>query len=449
MTVTVMRQIALIIVALLACSALASDEIPGRPQERPIVIVGADIYPVDREPVPGGTIVFDRGKIVAIGTNVSVPDGAERIDAKGKRVYPGLFDAATTLGLNEIASIRATIDQAETGSINPNSRAEVAINPDSELIPVARANGILLALVAPEGGLLSGSSAVVQLDGWTWEEMTLKGPAAFHLKWPAMAPVRSWRVQRDETEQLKERDASLRSLRETFASARAYMNARQTHGNPTTQPDFDARYEAMIPLLEGKVPLVISADELRQIEAACAFAEREKLKLILQGGADAPLAAELIKRVHASVIVEGVQKLPLRRGAAYDEPFTLPARLREAGIPFCISGDRGASLVRNLPYHAATAAAFGLPQDEALKAITLYPAQIFGVADRVGSLGSGKDATLIVTDGDILETPTHVERAYVRGSAVDLNDKQKRLYEKYKRKYEPATAQPAGTPAGG
>ena len=311
-----MRQIALIIVAALACTAaLASDEVPGRPQERPIAIVGADIYSVDREPIPGGTIVFDRGRIVALGTaDVAIPDGAERIDARGKRIYPGLFDAATSLGLNEIDSIRATQDRSETGSINPNSRAEVAINPDSELIPVARSNGVLLALVAPEGGLLAGTSAVVQLDGWTWENMTIKSPAAFHMSWPTMAPVRSWRVQRGETEQLKQRDASLKQLREVFGSARAYMNARNAHSSATTQPDFDARYEAMIPLLEGKVPIVIAANELRQIEAACAFAEREKLKLILQGASDAPLAADLIKRVHASVIVEGVHQCMTTRG---------------------------------------------------------------------------------------------------------------------------------------
>src|SRR5205814_1005628 len=248
--------------------------------------------------------VFEKGKIVGIGSDVAIPESADRIDAKGKNVYPGLIDADTTLGLIEVSSVRATLDEGETGSINPNARADVAVNPDSELIPVARSNGILLALTSPAGGLLSGTSALIQLDGWTWEDMTLKSPIGIHLNWPSMAPVRSWRVQRDETEQLKQRDASLKQIKETFANARAYMNARQSHARaPSTQPDFDARWEAMIPLLEGKVPLIVTANELRQIEAACAFAEREKLKLIIAGGYDSPLAADLLKRVHASVIV--------------------------------------------------------------------------------------------------------------------------------------------------
>src|SRR3954454_24514977 len=206
---------------------LASDELPGRPQERPVAIVGADVYPIDREPIVGGTVVFDHGRIVGVGKDASIPSGAEVIDGHGKRVYPGLFDAMTELGLVEIDAVRATLDQSEAGTVNPNARAEVAVNPDSELIPVARANGVLLALAAPSGGTLAGTSAVIQLDGWTTEDMTLRAPIAMHLTWPAMSQQRTWRsLARPETDQNKERDESLRKLKDTFDDARAYWTAK-------------------------------------------------------------------------------------------------------------------------------------------------------------------------------------------------------------------------------
>jgi imidazolonepropionase-like amidohydrolase len=191
----------------------------------------------------------------------------------------------------------------------------------------------------------------------------------------------------------------------------------------------------MIPLLEGKLPLIVEANEQQQIQSVVAFAVKEKLKLIILGGYDAPLCADLLKKYDVPVIVDGVQRLPTRRGDAYDDAFTVPARLKEAGIRFCIAANRSASMARNLPYHAATAAAFGLSPDDALKSITLWPAQILGIADRAGALEVGKDATLIVCDGDILEEPTHVERAYIQGREIDLSNKQTRLYEKYREKY--------------
>jgi imidazolonepropionase-like amidohydrolase len=227
-------------------------------------------------------------------------------------------------------------------------------------------------------------------------------------------------------------DRALAALQDTFRSARAYQQARQAGG------ETDVRWEAMLPVLEGHMPLIVSADEIQQIQSAVAFADREKVRVILHGGYDAPHCAELLRKHDIPVIVGGVYRLPRRRWDAYDAAYTLPERLRQAEIRYCISGteDRGASNVRNLPYHAATAAAYGLPRDEALKAITLYPAQILGVADRVGSLEVGKDATLIVTSGDPLETATQVRAAYVQGRAVVLNDRHKALYRKYRAKYE-------------
>lgn len=416
--------------------ALGSPEIPGAKQARPIALVGGTIHPVSGPPIEQGTLVFDDGRITAIGRKVPVPQGARRIDVRGRHVYPGLINAYSSLGLVEIGAVRATRDTRETGKVNPNARAEVAFNPDSELIPVTRSGGVLVSLTAPSGGLISGTSALMQLDGWTWKEMTLKAPVGMHVQWPAMSPATDWKEKEDEPkeEQPKERDKALRLLEQTFADARSYQQARAAEEAGAGRHPLDTRWEAMLPVLEGKLPLVVTADELQQIQAAVAFAERENVKLILYGGYDAPHCAALLKKHRVPVVVSAVHRLPRRRGDAYDAAYTLPERLRAAGIPFAIAS-HNTSNARNLPYEAATAVAYGLAPEEALKAITLSPARIFGVDDRVGSLEIGKDATLILTDGDPLQTPTQVEAAYIQGRPVDLDNRHKRLWRKYQEKY--------------
>jgi imidazolonepropionase-like amidohydrolase len=426
---------------LLACALLHSATaaawahpfLPGAPQTRPIALVGGTIHPADGPVVQQGTLLFDAGRIVALGTDVALPPDALTIDVAGKHVYPGLFDAYTQLGLMEIPAVRATRDTAETGAINPNARAVVSVNPDSELIPVTRSGGVLTVLTVPSGGLISGRAAVMQLDGWTWEDMALRADAAMIAHWPATFPVRSWLERSPPRVQLEERNRRIDQLRQAFADARAYQAARQSQGSGTTAPgSVDVRWEAMLPVLRGQMPLLISADDVQQIQSAVAFAQREQIKLLVVGGYDAPLCADLLREHDVGVIVEGVHRLPLRDHDPYDAPFTLPARLHAAKVRFCISGNEDHyGNVRNLPYHAATAAAYGLPAEEALRAITLYPAQLLGVGDRTGSLAVGKDATLLVTDGDILEITTRVERAYIQGREVDLRDKQKLLWEKY------------------
>jgi imidazolonepropionase-like amidohydrolase len=417
----------------------ANPEIPGAVPEKPIAIVGATLHPVVGSDVPAGTIICEKGKIVAIGNNVTVPEGAQRIDATGKHVYPALFDAYTDMGLVEINSIRATIDSLETGSINPNVKAWVAVNPDSEIIPVTRSNGVLLTLTAPSGGLIAGRSAVIQLDGWTFEDLTLRADTGMHINWPSESRRRFG--AEEETAKPTPRGNPLEPLREAFHTARAYQKARQS------DPDrhaVDIRWQAMLPVLERNVPLIVSADSAVQIQSAIAFSIEQNVKLIIHGGYDSPDCVELLKKHQVPVIVSGTYRLPQRESDNYDAPFTVPDRLRQAGIRYCISstGKFGASGVRNLPYHAAMAAAFGLPVDEALRAITLYPAQILGVADRVGSLEVGKDATLIVTTGDPLETSTQVEGALIQGRPVDLNDRHKRLWHKYEEKYKSGVAKP-------
>jgi imidazolonepropionase-like amidohydrolase len=415
--------------------SFSSDEIPGAKQCQPVALVGGTIHTISGASIPNGTLVFDNGKITQVGkaAEVEVPPKSQRIDVTGKHVYPGLFDAYTNIGLVEINAVRATRDYSESGRLNPNVKANVAVNPDSELIPVTRSNGVLLALTAPTGGLIAGKSAVLQLDGWTYEDLTLKADVGMQVDWPNMSPVLQWSEEKSAKEQMKDRDESLARLQQIFDDARAYQRAKSSEQSGQA---FDARLDALSPVLAGTLPLIVRADDLHQIQAAVAFAIKENVKLIILGGFDAPLCAELLAEHDVPVIVAAVYRLPRRRHEDYDAAYTLPERLRKAGIKFCISssGRFGASNVRNLPYHAATAVAFGLPPNEALKAITLYPSQILGVANHVGSLDVDKDATLFIADGDILETPTNVEAAFVQGREVELNDKHKRLWRKYQAK---------------
>jgi imidazolonepropionase-like amidohydrolase len=427
---------------LATATSRASDQIPGAPQAGPIALVGGTIHTVSGKVIKGGTILFEQGRITAIGDKLELPEGTEQVDVAGKQIYPALFDSYSSIGLVEINAVRATRDEAETGNLNPNVRAEVSVNPDSELIPVARSNGVLLALSAPSGGLISGQSAVLQLDGWTYEDLTVKSRAAMHIRWPTMSPVSDWWVEASAKEQMATRDKQLKLLEDTFLDAQHAWRASQ---DPAADP-LDIRVAAMVPMLAGKQPVVVTANSVSQIQAAVAFAVRHKLRLVILGGYDAIACVELLKRHDVPVIVGGVYRLPQRRDDDYDAAYTLPERLRKAGITYCIAsnGRFGASNIRNLPYHAATAVAYGLPEAEALKAITLYPAQILGVGEQVGSLAVGRDATLFVSSGDPLETSSRVQRAYVQGRLVDLSSKHKQLFQKYRTKYQQQADAEAG-----
>lgn len=421
---------------LFAFSFAGPGQIPAKPQEKTIAIINATIHPVSSARIENGTLVFDKGKITALGARVPVPQGAEVIDAQGSHVYPGLISPETYIGLNEIGAVRATWDRNETGRINPNAKASIAFNPESELIPVARANGITTIITTPGGGIISGMGAAMTMDGWTNEEMTLKSPLALYINWPAMHVRRSPWVRTSEEDQKKERDKQLRELAQAFADARAYMNAKKAERDKSIPyHNVDARWEAMIPVLEGTIPVVVRANEMRQIQAAVAWAAQEKLKLIIAGGQDAWRVAELLRTHNVPVLAGGIHRLPAREFEKYDEPFLLPEKLRQAGVMFAIASGDEAAHERSLPYNAATAAAYGLPKEEALKAITLYPAQIFGIADRVGSLEVGKDATLIITTGDPLEITSNVTMEFIQGRKIDLSSRHTMLYEKYREKY--------------
>ncbi len=420
--------------------AIPSDQTPAAKQAHPIALVGGTVHTVSGNDIQDATLLFDKGRIAAIGKHIVLPENVELIDVKGKHIYPGLISANTSLGLVEVAAVRSTRDYAEVGDINPNVRAEASFNPDSELLPVTRANGIALALSVPQGGIISGTSALMMLDGWTWEDMTFKTPVALHLNWPGMFIRRTDLSEKEVKKRVKNRDEKLAQIRNTFARARAYQqakNAESQEGVP--YHDTDLRWEAMLPVLSREIPVFVHANGIHEIQAAVDWALTENVLIAIVGGYDAWRVSALLKAHNIPVVVTGTHRTPRRRWENYDGPFALPGKLHEAGVLFCIAtggGGFGSAHERNLPYHSAMAAAYGLPEKEALKAVTLYPAQILGVADRLGSLEKGKDATLIVTDGDPLEIMTHVEMSFIQGRKIDLSSRHTQLYEKYKTKYE-------------
>jgi imidazolonepropionase-like amidohydrolase len=429
--------VAAIAAVVLAATAHAGPEYTSAPAGR-YALVGGTVHTVTQGDITNATVLVDSGRIAAVGAGLAVPAGATVIDCAGKHVYPGFISANTQLGLIEIQTIEGADDTRETGNLNPNIRAEVMFNPDSDLLPVTRLNGITSALVIPGGGAIHGTSALMHLDGWTQEDMTLRAPVALHVDWPATGPVRSFGPPAGppDADALKASTAAVQAIRDAFADARAYETARTAEAaKGIPRHDADAKWDAMRRVVRGEVPVFFHANSAAQIRGVLDFVDEQKLAgAVIVGGRDAvPFAADLKAR-DIAVIVGGVQVLPARRYEPYDEAFTLPARLAAAGVRFCISdggGGFGAANARNLPFHAGLAAAFGLSRDEALKSVTLYPARILGVADRLGSIEPGKLADLQVTDGDPLEDATHCEKVFIGGRPIPMESRQTRLFQKY------------------
>ena len=402
-------------------------------------IRNATIVPVSGPSIANGTIVFANGVITAVGANVSVPAGATVVDGTGLFVYPGMIDSGSNVGLVEMDSVPGTVDTAEIGDFNPNAQAAVAINPHSEVVPVTRVNGVTHVLSVPEGGIISGQSALVQLVGWTPPEMVVKTPAAMHVRFPRLrssspfAPAPA--DEEAEKEQRKAYTRSVDQLRDVLRDAQAYAKAAAARANDRNVRRFDRDLvlEALVPVVEGRMPVVMHANLARDIKAALEFADEFKLKVILAGAHDVARVVDDVKRRNIPVILGPILSLPQREDDPYDLLFTNAKTLHDAGIPFAIQ-TADAHNARNLPYHAAASAAFGLPKDVALKSVTLYPAQIWGVADRLGSLETGKNASLIVTDGDPLEIRTNVRRVYINGEEIPMDSRHTLLYEKFRRR---------------
>jgi imidazolonepropionase-like amidohydrolase len=415
----------------------SSAQLPGKKQDKTVAIVDATIYPVTSASIENGVLLVENGIIKAVGAEVTIPQDAIQISAKGKSIYPGFIESHSQLGLTEIAAVRATRDFREPGMFNPNVKSFVSINMENVILPVTRTGGVLVALSAPSGGLISGQSSIVQLDGWTYEDMVLSPVAAVQVNWPLQRlPART--IARLDKEKLAEEKEELKEqqekLFEFFELAKAYHEGRSQADSQTA---FDSKLEAMRDVVAGRVPMMVRADQSAEIQSAVSFAARENLKIILLGGYDAVKCAELLKSNNVPVIVSATHRLPLRRDDRHDDSYTLPARLKNAGVKFCISStDRSETWnTRNLPFHAAVAQAYGLDRNSALRSVTIDAAEILGIADRVGSLEAGKDATFIVVNGDPLEAVSTIDRAWVAGREIDLSNRQTRLYEKYREKY--------------
>jgi imidazolonepropionase-like amidohydrolase len=405
-------------------------------------ITHAKLFTLSGAAIDDGTVVIQNGKIANVGAAVEVPAGAQVIDGKGLQVYPGLFDPITQMGLREIGAVNATVDSSETGAFNPDVVAAEAVLPSSEHIPVTRAAGITEVLAVPASGgmdsagptgILGGQASAIHMSGWTISDMLLKRSVAMVLNWPEIAThtfdfSTFSRKQKSFPDAKQEYEKEVTELTDWLDSARHYAQALG-HGSPG---DFqrDLKLEALVPVIRGELPVLVFADKARDIRNAVEFCEKQKLKMILAGGAEAYKVKDLLRSKGIPVVLGPTLTLPREEDDLYDRVLTQPAELLAAGVKFAF-GSFDNSFSRRLGQQAANAVAYGLPYDEALKAVTLYPAQIFGVADQVGTLENGKIANLIVTNGDPLELTTEVRYLFIKGQLTSLDNKQKALYEKY------------------
>jgi imidazolonepropionase-like amidohydrolase len=424
-----------IITAFIASASMlhGHDKVPGAPQKQPIALKNAKVYTITQGTMDGATIVFDKGKIIAVGKNVDIPANAEVIDCTGKSIYPGFIAAESTLGLVEIEAVRATRDNVETGSYNPNAKASTAYNPDSEVIPTIRHNGVLIAHIVPEGGNISGKSAIMQLDGWTKEDIALQQNYAMIVNIPYLGVNSAPWINKSAEEQIKDAENNLRELKNYFAKAKMYSVAAR---NGLAENAQDIRLEAMRPIFEKQMPVMFSAMKKEQILAALEIISEHKLNGIISGASEAHLCLEELQLARVPIILPRTHSLPRNDDAGYDEPFTLPSILETAGINWAFT-ESSFWQQRNLPFNAGTAIAFGLGEEAALRGLTINPASILGISNRVGSLDIGKDATLFVSAGNALDALTNkIEHAYIQGKKVDLENRHTDLAKKYRIRYQ-------------
>jgi imidazolonepropionase-like amidohydrolase len=421
----------------LASLALAQNEMPAAaPQGNPIAIVNARI---DRAvsgaaPIERGHVIFDKGLIVAVGEGdpASLPSGCQSIDGAGLTVLPGFVNLGSTLGLVETLQVQATDDRTEYGAWHPEVRACVAVNPDSNLIPVARAGGMLTSCLFPQGGVVSGHASVMRLDGWTSEDQTISPRAGLVVQWPVSEPISAPWMNKSAEEQKRDAAAQLKEIDRFFDQAKAWADAFEA--DPKGTPG-DLRFQNMVEVVRGREPVILTANAPGSIEAAVLWATRRGLKPVIWGGMGADQCIPLLKQHAVPVIIAGTHRLPRRSAGAIDDVYRLPARLHAAGIPFAIATGSEPSNERHLPDHAATAIAYGLPPDAALRAITANAASIVGVAPRLGTLEPGKAATIQVVSGTPLEMTCEPLVAFIDGRRVDLGNHQTRLDAKYREKY--------------
>jgi imidazolonepropionase-like amidohydrolase len=416
------------------------------------LIRDADVYPVTAKEMKGVCVLIRDGKIAEISPKIVPPKGMKVVEGKGLRVYPGMIDSDTSLGLQEIESVRESVDTGELGEFMPQLRALVAVNPASEHFGVVRVNGITSAMTFPGGGggggrgggrgqSISGQAAMIHTNGLTWEEMEISRSAAVQLTFPSVGGggrrggggglpdevAAEFGGAAGGANARRTVDETIAKINDFFDDARRYEAAKKA-----SLPGFktDLKMEAMIPVIDGKVPLAVSASQAEAIHDAIAFADKQHVHIVIMGPREIGKEGPELKAHNIPVILGRVLALPEHQDDAYEAAMALPAEFYKAGVKFAF-GTFTNEFVRNLPFQAAAAVAFGLPQDEALKAITINPAEIWGVSDKVGSVEKGKWADLLITNGDPLEVQTKIEHVYIKGTEVDLTNKQTRLYDKY------------------
>ena len=403
---------------------------PAPPQSQPVMLRGGTAHLGNGLVIENSMIRFEKGKITFVGTaGEYIPDdNLKIIDVAGKHVYPGLIAANTTLGLSEIESVRATRDMNEVGELNPNARAIIAYNTDSKIIPTIRSNGILLAQITPQGGRIPGMSSVVELDAWNWEDAAYKTDIGIHLNWPSRFSFMGWWAEPGGIKMNENYGDEVKKTRDFFHEAEAY--------SLSTPKEINLRLEAMKGLFSGERKLFVNVNDATEILETIDFAKLFGLSMVIVGGRDAWRVAEYLRLHDVSVILQSLHKLPARQDDDIDVIYKLPYLLKQAGVEFCISMD-GNWQQRSLPFVAGSSVAYGLSKEEAVTAVTGSAARILGLSETLGTIEVGKDATLIISTGDVLDMKSsNIEFAFIRGRQIDLDDLHKSLYRKFRSKYQ-------------
>lgn len=432
-----MKKIFLSILSLgLLVAAHAQETVyPAPKQVGSTVITNATVHVGNGQVINNASVVITDGKIAAVGTNVSVPPGSTQINAQGKHVYPGIILPVSNLGLVEIGAVRASNDIREIGDLNPDIHSLVAYNTDSKVINTLRSNGILLANVVPQGSFVAGQSSVVQLDAWNYEDAAYKTDGGLHVYMPSLLPRPrfgrggSGGPGQPDSDPVKEGLDKMDELKSFFREAKAY-NSEGVHA--TT----NLKFEAVKNLFDKKQKLYMHANTVRQMLVALDFAKEFGFDMVIVGASDSWQIADLLKQQNVSVVLTQPHSLPTLEDDDVDQPYKTAAALQKAGVLFAISDDDGQTRGKNIVFNAGTTAAYGLTKEQALQTITLNAAKILGVADKTGSIEVGKDANIVISEGDILDMRTsNVTDAFIQGRKIDLTDKHKLLNERYKRKY--------------
>ncbi|WP_333607408.1 amidohydrolase family protein [Arsukibacterium sp.] len=416
--------------AFFSALTLAVNPVPGERQQQPLLLKNATVHSVSSPPRQQDVLLV-AGKIAAIGNNLTLPEGTEQLDLSGKHLYPGLIALINQLGLIEVEAVRATRDDREISSTNPDLKVEVAFNADSVVIPTIRSNGFSHSLIYPDGAMLTGRSALMHLDGWNWQDATVRSGVGLHVNWPNMAIRSGWWVRDSEEKQREQQQKQLTELKQLFEQGHRYYLAEQAGLNRGK----DARWHAMQDFYAGKLPLFVHADDPRQIRQAMLLAEQYQSRLVIVGGRDSWRLAPELAAAKVDVVYTAPYGLPTRADEAYDQAFQAPAMLRAAGVRVALSLD-GFWDTRNLVFAAGHVTRYGLSSTDALRSLTLDAAAIAGVDDQLGSIEVGKSASLVVSDGDIFDYLGHkVEHMWIDGRKVDLDNRHKQLHRRYEQRY--------------